>query len=79
MDGTHRVKVSTRGGRWRGESEPITLAELAETADLLADGVQAALHVMGDLNPYYEWVGGSDRALTDIVPLPEPNREHVGP
>ena len=37
-----RMKASTRGGRWRGQSQPIELADISEVAGLLAEGVKAA-------------------------------------
>jgi hypothetical protein len=52
---THRWKASTRGGRWHGEMEQIGLADLVEVADLLAEGVEAAEHVMSVLAQSRRW------------------------
>lgn len=37
-----RMKATTRGGKWKGQSEPIGLADLREVAVLLAEGLKAA-------------------------------------
>ena len=50
-----RMKASTRGGRWRGQSEPIGLADLSEAAGLLADSVEAADQVAEHLASCPEW------------------------
>jgi hypothetical protein len=50
-----RMKASTRGGRWRGQSEPIGLADLSEVAGLLAEGVEAAGQVAQHLASCPEW------------------------
>jgi hypothetical protein len=42
-----RLKASTRGGKWRGEVQPIALADLEMVAGLLAEGVEAAEEVAG--------------------------------
>jgi len=52
----HRWKASTRGGRWRGEREPIALADLEEVASLLAEGVAAAEQVMDVLAKSRQWL-----------------------
>jgi hypothetical protein len=50
-----RMKASTRGGRWRGQSEPVGLADLSEVADLLAEGAEAADELVEQLTSCPEW------------------------
>jgi hypothetical protein len=50
-----RMKASTRGGKWKGESEPIELADLSEVADLLAEGLEAADLLVKQLAVCPEW------------------------
>lgn len=37
-----RMTASTREGKWKGQSQPISFADLSEVADLLAEGVKVA-------------------------------------
>lgn len=50
-----RMKATTRGGKWRGQSEPVGLADLIETAGLLAEGLEAAGLLAGHLASCPEW------------------------
>lgn len=50
-----RMKASTRGGKWKGQSEPIGLADLSEVADLLAEGLQAADRLAENLASCPRW------------------------
>jgi hypothetical protein len=50
-----RMKAWTRGGKWKGESEPVGLADLAETARLLAEGLAAADQIAELLASSPEW------------------------
>ena len=50
-----RMKAGTRGGKWKGESEPVGLADLTETARLLAEGLAAADQIAGLLASCPEW------------------------
>lgn len=50
-----RMKATTRGGKWRGQSEPVDLAGLTETASLLAGGLEAAGLLAGHLASCLEW------------------------
>jgi hypothetical protein len=50
-----RMKASTRGGRWRGQSEPVGLADLSEVADLLAEGAEVADKLVEQLTSCPEW------------------------
>lgn len=50
-----RLKASTHGGRWKGQSEPVSLADLSEVADLLAQGVEAADQLVEHLASCPEW------------------------
>ncbi|HUC21316.1 MAG TPA: hypothetical protein VMA73_01285 [Streptosporangiaceae bacterium] len=50
-----RMKATTRGGRWKGQSEPVGLADLSETADLLVEGLAAAGLLTGHLASCPEW------------------------
>ncbi len=50
-----RMKASTRGGKWKGQSEPIRLADLSEVADLLAEGLEAADQLVEHLASCPEW------------------------
>lgn len=50
-----RMKASTRGGKWKGESEPIELAGLSEVADLLAEGLEVADQLVTQLAACPEW------------------------
>jgi hypothetical protein len=44
-----RMKATTRGGQWEAKSEPIDRTCLAQTADLLADGLNVADLLMQQL------------------------------
>jgi hypothetical protein len=50
-----RMKASTRGGKWKGQSEQVGLADLIEVADLLAEGVEAADELAEQLASCPEW------------------------
>jgi hypothetical protein len=50
-----RMKASTRGGAWKGQAEPIGLADLSEVADLLAEGLEAADRLVEHLVSCPEW------------------------
>jgi len=50
-----RMKASTRGGKWKGQSQPIGLADLTEVAGLLAEGVEAADQLVEHLTSCPEW------------------------
>ena len=50
-----RMKASTRGGKWKGQSEPIGLADLSEVAALLAEGLEAADRLVEQLVLCPEW------------------------
>lgn len=50
-----RLKASTRGGKWKAQSEPIGLADLSEIADLLAEGLEAADQLVEQLASCPEW------------------------
>lgn len=50
-----RMKAWTRGGKWKGESEPVRLADLTETARLLAEGLAAADQIAEFLASCPEW------------------------
>lgn len=50
-----RMKAQTRGGKWKGESEPIRLADLSEVAALLAQGREAADRIVEGLASCPEW------------------------
>jgi uncharacterized NAD(P)/FAD-binding protein YdhS len=50
-----RLKATTRGARWRGQSEPVGLADLTETAGLLAEGLTAAGLIVEHLASCPEW------------------------
>ena len=50
-----RMKATTRGGKWKGQSEPVELADLTETAGLLAEGLEAAGLLAGHLASCPEW------------------------
>ncbi len=52
---TSRWKASTRGGKWRAQTETIVLAELDEFADLLAGGWEAAKHLETQLRACPQW------------------------
>lgn len=49
-----RMKASTRGGKWKGQSEPIGL-DLSEVAVLLAEGLEAADRLVEHLASCPEW------------------------
>jgi hypothetical protein len=49
------MKASTRGGKWKGRSEPIGLADLSEVGDLLAEGLEVADHLIKHLASCPEW------------------------
>ncbi|HUZ51686.1 MAG TPA: hypothetical protein VMU94_04065 [Streptosporangiaceae bacterium] len=50
-----RMKASTRGGKWKGQSEPVGLADLSEVADLLAEGLEVADQLVEHLTSCPEW------------------------
>jgi hypothetical protein len=50
-----RWKASTRGGKWKGQTETIVLAELGEFADLLAEGWDAAKGMEEQLRACPQW------------------------
>lgn len=50
-----RVKAGTTGGRWKGESEPVSLAELDEVAAMLAEGLSVADLIVAQLVSCPEW------------------------
>ena len=50
-----RMKATTRGGTWKGQSQPVGLADLTEVADLLAEGVEAAGQLAGHLASCPKW------------------------
>jgi hypothetical protein len=50
-----RMKAQTRGGKWKGESELIRLADLREIAVLLAQGREAADQIVEGLASCPEW------------------------
>ena len=50
-----RWKASTRQGKWRGETEPISLVDLREVGDLLAEGLNVADHLVQQLAGCPEW------------------------
>ena len=50
-----RMKASTRGGTWKGQSEPIGLADLSEVADLLAECLEAADRLVKHRASCPEW------------------------
>jgi hypothetical protein len=54
---TKRMKASTRGGKWRAQAEPMDIADLAEVADLLEQGLPAAYDLMGQLASCPQWHG----------------------
>lgn len=54
-EATSRWKTSTRGGKWKGQTEAIVLTELAEFADLLAENWDVAKHVEEQLRACPQW------------------------
>ena len=50
-----RMNASTRRGAWKGQAEPIGLADLSEVADLLAEGLEAADRLVEHLASCPEW------------------------
>ena len=52
-----RMKASTRGGKWRGESEPVQLEQIHELVTLLEQGIQAAHSVAQALKETGRWHG----------------------
>lgn len=56
-----RMRASTRGGTWKGQSEPVGLADLSEVGELLAEGARGcrpARRAPGVLSA----MAGSDRS-----------------
>ncbi len=52
-----RMKASTRGGKWRGESETLQLEQIRELVDLLEQGIQVAHSVAQALKETGRWHG----------------------
>jgi hypothetical protein len=50
-----RMKASTRGGKWKGQSEQIGLADLSDVAALLAEGLEVAEQLVEQLAACPEW------------------------
>jgi hypothetical protein len=50
-----RMCASTRGGKWKGQIEPVGLAELREVAALLAEGLEVAERLVKALTVRPEW------------------------
>jgi hypothetical protein len=50
-----RMKAGTRGGKWKGESEPVGLDDLGETASMLAEGLEVADRIVELLASCPEW------------------------
>jgi len=50
-----RMKATTKGGTWRGSSEPVDLAGLQEVAGLLGQGVEATGSLVAQLVACPEW------------------------
>jgi hypothetical protein len=52
-----RMKASTRGGKWRGESEPLQLEQIHELVTLLEQGIEVARSVAQALKETGRWHG----------------------
>ena len=52
-----RMKASTRGGKWRGESEPVQLEKIHELVSLLEQGIQVAHTIAEALKETGRWHG----------------------
>jgi len=52
-----RMKTSTRGGKWRGESEPVQLEQIHELLTLLEQGIQVAHSIAQALKETGRWHG----------------------
>jgi hypothetical protein len=52
-----RMKASTRGGKWRGESEPVQLEQIQELFTLLDQGIHVANSVALALKETGRWHG----------------------
>jgi hypothetical protein len=52
-----RMKASTRGGKWKGQSEPFQLEQVQELAGLLMQGIEAAHPLARALRETGQWQG----------------------
>jgi hypothetical protein len=63
-----RMKASTRGGRWKGQSEPFQLDQVQEVVSLLTQGIEAAHTLAQALRETGQWHG--DLLVVDSAPGP---------
>jgi hypothetical protein len=52
-----RMKASTRGGKWKGQSEPLQLDQIRELVSLIGEGLDAAHAVAQALSGTGRWHG----------------------
>jgi hypothetical protein len=74
-----RMKASTRGSRWRGESEPVALADLNEVAAMIAEGLGAADQIVALLASCPEWQDPADPShrVSEDARLPAPGQDRL--